>query len=89
MVIGVNKDSVETHQKFKSKHNLPFLLLSDPEGKVCEKYGVIKDKKLYGRVYKGIDRSTFVIDEKGKLVRAFRGVKVRGHIRRVLEVLNA
>ncbi len=62
--------------------------MSDPEGKICDKYGVIKDKKLYGRVYKGIDRSTFIIDDKGKVAHVLRGIKVRGHTRKLLEILN-
>lgn len=62
--------------------------MSDPDGKICDKYGVIKDKKLYGKVYKGIDRSTFIIDEKGKVTHALRGIKVKGHIRKLLEILN-
>jgi len=68
---------------------LPFILLSDPDGKVCEKYGVIKEKKLYGKTYKGIDRSTLVIDKKGKVAHIYRGVKVKGHIEELLSVLNS
>lgn len=82
-------DSIDSHRSFKAKHDLPFLLLSDPGGKVCEKYGVIKEKKMYGRTHKGIERSTFVIDERGRVRHAFRGVKVDGHVRRVLDALSA
>ena len=81
-------DSVETHQRFRAKHELPFPLLSDPDGKVCEKYGVIKEKKMYGKTYKGIERSTFIIDAAGKIIHACRGVKVEGHIRKLLDILR-
>jgi peroxiredoxin Q/BCP len=85
VVIGVSRDSVESHQKFKAKYDLPFPLLSDPEGKVCEKYGVIKEKKPNRP---GIVRSTFIIDEKGRVLHAYRGVKVKGHIEALLEALR-
>ena len=64
-ILGVSKDSVESHQKFKRKHELPFTLLSDPAGKVLELYGVWKKKSLYGRTFLGTERTTFLIDEKG------------------------
>ena len=82
-------DSVDSHRRFKAKYELPFSLLSDPGGKVCGKYGVLKEKRMYGKTYKGIERSTFVIDEEGRIARAFRGVKVEGHVRELLEVLSA
>ena len=85
----MSRDSVESHQKFKAKYDLPFPLLSDPDGKVCEKYDVIKEKNMYGRKVKGINRSTFIIDEKGKIVHAYRGVKVKGHIEELLDALSA
>jgi peroxiredoxin Q/BCP len=85
----VSTDSVESHQRFKAKNDIPFLLLSDPGGKVCRKYGVIKQKTMYGRSYEGIERSTFVIDGAGKVTHAFRGVKVEGHIRKLLDILKA
>jgi len=84
----VNMDSLESHRKFKARYDLPFLLLSDPGGKVCGKYGVLKDKKMYGKSYRGIERSTFVIDEAGTIVHAFRGVKVEGHVQKLLETLS-
>jgi peroxiredoxin Q/BCP len=80
----VSRDSVKAQSKFKEKHDLPFPLLSDPDGKVCEKYGVIKDKNLYGRLVKGIERSTFIIDAAGKLQKVYRKVKVDGHVDTVL-----
>jgi peroxiredoxin Q/BCP len=82
-------DSVESHQNFKSKYDLPFPLLSDPQGTMCGKYGVIKSKKLYGRTYRGIERTTIIVDEAGKIVRTFRGVKVEGHVQSVLDALSS
>jgi len=89
IVLGVSKDSVASHQKFKAKHALPFALLSDIEGEVCEAYGVWQEKSLYGKKFMGIVRSTFVIDERGKIVRAFSKVKVNGHVDEVLAVLKS
>lgn len=89
VVIGVSKDSVASHQKFKAKHDLPFILVSDLEGKVCEAYGVWQEKSLYGKKFMGIVRSTFVVDEKGKVLRAFQKVKVNGHVDEVLSVLKS
>ena len=88
-MIGVSKDSVKSHQKFKDKHNLPFTLLSDPDGAVCKLFGVLKKKNMYGKTYMGIERSTFIIDEKGEVATVWRGVKVEGHIREVLDSLKA
>jgi peroxiredoxin Q/BCP len=82
-------DSVESHKRFKTKFELPFLLLSDPGGKVCEKYGVVKEKKMYGKSYKGIERSTFVIDGNARVAHAFRGIKVEGHVRSLLDALRS
>ncbi len=89
VVVGVSKDTVNSHQKFKQKFSLPFPLLSDPSHAMIEKYGVWKEKKLYGRVYMGIERTTFVIDENGKIAYIFSKVKVNGHVDEVLDVLNA
>jgi len=88
-VIGVSKDSVESHDKFKSKHDLGVVLGSDPDGKVVESYGCWVEKSLYGRKYMGIDRSTFLIDPKGKISRIWRKVKVPGHAEDVLEAAKA
>jgi peroxiredoxin Q/BCP len=79
IVIGVSKDSVKSHQKFKQKHGLPFTLLSDPEGKVLDLYGVWKKKSLYGRTFMGTQRTTFLIDEKGVITKIYRKVKAKGH----------
>lgn len=79
VILGVSKDSVKSHQKFKEKNNLPFTLLSDPEGKVLDLYGVWKEKSLYGRTFMGTERTTFLIDEKGMVKKVYRKVKVKGH----------
>ena len=88
-VVGVSKDSVESHDKFKSKHDLGVVLGSDPDGKVVESYGCWVEKSLYGRKYMGIDRSTFLIDPKGKIARIWRKVKVPGHAEEVLAAAKA
>lgn len=79
VILGVSKDSVESHQKFKEKHGLPFTLLSDPEGKVLDLYGVWKKKSLYGRTFMGTERTTFLIDRRGKVKKVYRKVRVKGH----------
>lgn len=86
-MLGISKDPVKAQLKFKEKYDLPFPLLSDPDGKVCEKYGVIKDKSMYGKIFKGIERSTFIIDRDGKIAKIYRKVKVNGHAANVLEDL--
>jgi len=87
VVLGVSRDSVGSHEKFIAKLELPFLLLSDADGAVCEKYDVIKEKTLYGKKVKGIERSTFIIDKDGKLKKVFRKVKVDGHVDEILAAL--
>jgi peroxiredoxin Q/BCP len=88
-VLGVSRDTLASHRKFREKYDIPFSLLSDPSGKVCEAYGVLKEKKLYGKKHIGIDRSTFIIDEKGLVWKIYRGVKVDGHAEDVLGALSA
>jgi peroxiredoxin Q/BCP len=88
VVLGVSPDSVQSHKKFQEKYNLPFDLLSDETKKVLEKYGVWKEKSMYGKKYFGIERTTFIIDEKGKIKKIFPKVKVDGHIKEVLEALE-
>lgn len=87
VVLGISADSVESHKKFKEKQSLNFPLLSDPEHEALEAYGVWQEKSLYGRKFMGIVRSTFIIDEKGKIVAVFPKVKVAGHVEEVLAVL--
>lgn len=79
IIVGVSKDSIKSHQKFKQKHELPFTLLSDPEGKVLDLYEVWKKKSLYGRTFMGTERTTFLIDEKGIVKKIYRKVKAKGH----------
>lgn len=86
-IIGVSRDSVRVHENFRTKHQFPFDLLSDADEKLCHAYGVIREKKLYGRTYMGIVRSTFLISPEGKLVTAWDKVKVKEHARDVLNTL--
>ena len=84
-VIGVSRDSTASHDKFKSKYGLPFTLASDLDGKVSEAYGTWVEKSMYGRKYLGVDRATFLIDEKGIVRAVWRRVKVPGHVEEVLK----
>ncbi|MEP9371422.1 peroxiredoxin [Mesorhizobium sp. KR1-2] len=84
MVIGMSPDSVKSHDKFKSKHDLSVELVSDEERKTLEAYGVWVEKSMYGRKYMGVERSTFLIDPDGKIARIWRKVKVPGHAKEVL-----
>ena len=88
-VVGVSKDSVARHDKFKAKYGLDFPLVSDEDGKVCEKYGTWIEKSLYGRKYMGIDRATFLIDKDGVVRKIWRRVKVPGHVDEVQDALKA
>lgn len=89
IIYGVSRDSIRTHENFKAKHELPFELISDPDEIFCKLFDVIKLKKLYGKEYLGIERSTFIIDENGILLKEWRGVKVKGHVNEVLTVCQA
>lgn len=89
VVVGVSKDSVKRHDNFAAKQELPFQLLSDEEGTLCEDFGVWLEKSMYGKKYMGIQRATFVIDGKGKIIHAWPKVKVKGHVEEVREVLQA
>jgi peroxiredoxin Q/BCP len=88
-VIGVSRDSVASHDKFKKKYRLPFPLASDEDGKVCQAYGVWVEKSMYGRKYMGIERSTFLIDARGIVRGLWRKVKVDGHADEVLQAAAA
>ena len=88
-IVGVSKDSIARHQKFKNKYGLKFTLGSDEDGSVCESYGVWKEKKNYGRTYMGIERSTFLIDAKGVIRNVWRKVSINGHVDEVLEAAKA
>jgi peroxiredoxin Q/BCP len=87
-IIGISKDSVSSHRRFKEKYDLPFPLLADADGKICESYGVIGEKQMYGKTYRGIIRSTFLIDPQGIIQHIWRNVKVGGHIAAVLNALK-
>ncbi|MDA9049041.1 peroxiredoxin [Gammaproteobacteria bacterium] len=87
-ILGVSRESIKSHENFKLKQNFPFELLSDPDEKVCKAFDVMKLKSMYGREYMGVDRSTFIIDEKGKIQKEWRGVKVKGHVQEVLEAVR-
>lgn len=89
VVIGVSKDTVAKHDKFVTKYDLDVILVSDADGDVCERYGTWVEKSMYGKKYMGIERSTFLIDGEGKVVREWRKVKVPGHVEEVLEAVRA
>ncbi len=88
VIPGVSRDSLASHEKFKAKHNFPLELLWDPDESQCKKFDVIHEKSLYGRKFMGVVRSTFLIDENGKLRRAWRKIKVKGHAAGVLEAVK-
>lgn len=88
LVVGISKDSLDSHCKFRDKYKLGVRLLSDESGEVCDKYGVVVDKNMYGKIYKGIERTTFLIDTKGYVSRVWNKVKVDGHVKEVLEELK-
>lgn len=88
VILGVSADSVKSHKNFSEKFSLPFPLLSDESKKMIEEYGVWKEKSMYGKKYMGIERTTIVIDEKGKVKKIFAKVKVEGHTQEVLEALK-
>ena len=88
-VIGVSRDSVAKHDKFKKKYDLPFILASDEKSDMCERYGVWVEKSMYGRKYMGIERSTFLIDEKGVVRSVWSKVKIPGHVEEVLGAAKA
>jgi len=88
-ILGVSRDGLKAHENFRTKHEFPFHLISDKDEALCNLFDVIKLKKLYGKEYMGIDRSTFLIDKKGVLKAEWRGVKVKGHADEVLEAVKA
>ncbi len=88
VIVGASKDSVKRHDNFKAKNGLPFQLVSDGQGALCDDYGVWVEKKLYGRTYMGIERATFLIDGKGVVREIWRKVKVKGHADAVLEAVK-
>jgi len=89
VILGISQDSVASHEKFKARENMPFELLSDESGEVCNAFDVIKLKKMYGKEFEGIERSTFLIDENGVLRSEWRKVKVPGHVDDVLKAVQS
>jgi peroxiredoxin Q/BCP len=89
VIFGVSRDSIRSHEGFKDKLALPFELISDPDETLCLRFNVMKMKTMYGKQARGVERSTFVIDAAGKLVKEWRGVKVPGHVDEVLEFVKA
>ncbi len=89
VILGVSRDSLESHEKFKAKQGFPFDLVSDPDETACKRYDVIREKNMYGRKVVGIERSTFLIDAEGRLVREWRKVRVKGHADEVLAALES
>lgn len=87
VILGVSRDKIRSHENFKAKQNFPFELLSDAEETLCNTFDVIKDKNMYGKKVRGIERSTFIIDESGKLIKEWRKVKVPGHVEEVLSAV--
>ena len=88
VILGISRDSVKSHENFRAKQQFPFELLSDADEKACRLFDVIKEKNMYGRKVMGIERSTFLIDDKGVLRREWRKVKVKGHVEEVLEAIR-
>ena len=88
-IMGVSRDSLASHQKFIQKYGLSIMLAADEDQVICRAFDVIKDKNMYGKMVKGIERSTFLIDARGKLVQAWRGVKVPGHAHEVLQAARS
>lgn len=89
LVVGVSRDKIKSHENFKAKFEFPFELLSDPDETLCELFGVMKMKSMYGKQVRGVERSTFLISAEGKLIREWRGVKVPGHVEEVLAAVKA
>lgn len=88
VILGVSKDSIKSHMKFRDKLNISFALLSDEQKELCDYYGVMKLKKFMGKEYHGVERSTFIIDKEGRLIKEYRNVKVKNHIEDVMSFIN-
>ena len=87
-IVGVSRDSIKSHENFKAKFTLPFALLSDADEVVCNLFGVMKQKMMYGKQVRGIERSTFVLDKKGSIIKEWRGLKADGHAQEVLNIVQ-
>lgn len=88
-VVGVSRDTLKSHQKFTEKYDFPFPLIADPDEVLCNQFGVMKEKNMYGKKVRGIERSTFLFNAKGTLVESWRGVKIPGHVEEVLAAVKA
>lgn len=88
-VFGISRDTLSSHEKFKAKFGFPYELLADPDEKICNLFGVMKDKNMYGKKVRGIERSTFIFGRDGSIVKEWRGVKVPGHAQEVLDAAKA
>ncbi|MGJ0848110.1 peroxiredoxin [Tissierella praeacuta] len=88
IIMGISRDNLKSHVKFRDKHNLPFLLLSDENEEIHNLFNVMKLKKMYGKEYMGVERSTFIFNKEGELVKEFRNVKAKGHAEKVLEFIK-
>ncbi|WP_312907748.1 peroxiredoxin [Tissierella praeacuta] len=88
IIMGISRDNLKSHAKFRDKHNLPFLLLSDENEEIHNLFNVMKLKKMYGKEYMGVERSTFIFNKEGELVKEFRNVKAKGHAEKVLEFIK-
>jgi peroxiredoxin Q/BCP len=89
IVVGVSRDSLKSHEGFKAAHSFPFELLADTDERICQQFGVMKLKNMYGKQVRGVERSTFVFDVNGKLVKSWRGLKAPGHAAEVLAFVQA
>lgn len=89
VIVGVSRDSIKSHENFRKKYELPFALISDPEETLCNQFGVMKNKMMYGKAVRGIERSTFVIAQDRTLLKAWRGVKIPGHVEEVLTFVRS
>jgi len=89
VVFGISRDSIKSHENFKAKMAFPFELISDPDETLCNTFGVMKMKNMYGKQVRGVERSTFIVDGSGKLIREWRGVRVPGHVEEVLEFVQS
>ena len=88
-IFGISKDSLVSHEKFKKKYQMPFELIADVSTEICQYFSVFKEKSMFGKKYMGIERSTFIIDEQGVLIKEWRKVKVKGHVNEVLEAIKS
>ena len=87
-IVGVSRDSVKSHENFREKQSFPFQLISDPDEDMCKAFDVMREKSMYGKKYIGVDRSTFLVNSEGHIVKEWRSVKVKGHVQEVLEAVK-